>query len=800
MKSYFKSILFYLLIFTSIPAYSQQGDYAFYHYKDPDGWGLKYSNGEKLFENNYDSLIVFPYYKNRIRVKKNDYWGVIDSMGTELIPSRYAYIENDPFGYRAYSYYSNNLVISAYLSMNGDTVVPFGPYSVFSRSIGNGSNYFVLLMGDEGKEAIYSSDGIKRVDFDLLNVWEIDSVPFFQSSVEVPVYYYAIESTDNKFGVYDGLGKKIVVEPIYDFVCYGWCKDAINPHFREGSVLYTGDNRVFVMVKDDHPVVIRKNGDILFSSDTISYSKTKAKYYLSEEGKLTRVEGKCMENKDFPPPYIMKDDKGYFLVNKDGSYFEGTKEYHDLITKDQCAERYGSVYLAVTDNGKLGLMDLTGKWLLRQKYESCECNRRNKKSPYFILKEGGVYKYFDPEFNELPYAPGTVKELPSILMKDSLYGVMDVDSSWLIKPEYTSHSFILDARIRKVMGYVFQKKGEYIDLYDTIFHKTHRFKTKEYLVKGNFYINDQQYLFLYDEKQVSIYDLPGEKWIIKEQPFGIWPGGAVQQLDSSIYFYLVDNSDNLYILDTSGQQLFKTSVKSEWKIIPTLVSYPDELILRKTYFNKDNYVEKMEFQNRAGKLIEINDGTYSRDYSLMYHPKSKTYLLRAVYRGTEIKVYNKDLDLVRTTNEHLKTFDSFYATFDKDKKEYHIYTAPDTIALTLKTDWIAKTKYGSSARANTDSGHVLLNEYTLKAPLRYYRSTAIYLGKKGMIIMRRFGEKEDDNRYDLFAPSGELLLENYEFASKSRSTLGPEYFVFENEKEQIWLTDEAIIYHRIIKE
>lgn len=795
MRTDLRILSIFICLLTTLYSKAQKDQYDFYPYQNDNGWGLMYRNGEKLFEDTYDQLIT--YDKNRIRVIKNGLWGVIDSTGKVLIPTKYAHIENDQFGYRVFSHYSDDLVIGGFLSMTGDTIIPFGPYSAFTREIGNNEDFLLLLMDDERIEAIYSSDGVQRTGFDFENVYEIDSLKFMKSSAGKPTYYFALETTDKKYGVYGGLEKRIIVEPIYDYVCFGWCSEPLNPHFRSGPVIYTGSTPAFTMVKDDHPVVIKKNGELLFETDTINVSKFHTRYYLSEMGDLTTVEGKCVEHLDLPPPYVMKDDKGFFMLNKDGSYFEGEKIYHDEIVKGRCLkDRTGPMVIIIKDHGKAGLMDSVGHWVFEQKYEYVSCPNWNN-TAYYMLKESGKDPvFYNLQLNRLEHAPGTVRKPPYIAKHNGFYGVLGEDSIWLVKPQYNSFSNRMDRQVRGLKGYIFQKENEGIELLDTTYKVTHHFETKNYLLKGNYYINDQEYLILYDSSKVSIYDLENENWIIKDKPYQIWLGGTTQQLDSTIYFFLQDKDKNLYVLDTMGETIFTTSFKDFYNIAAKLERHSEKLILRTTYYNEDNGVVLIKFQNEEGANIDITDGANDGETYLSYHAPTHTFIVGNVYAKRPTYVFDSSFNFVRRTMDRIVTHDSFYTISNgRDQIEYPIYISPDSILFTIKTSWINRMRDSRSTYAYTDSGYVLLNAYTIVRPLNYYHSDPIYLDKSGLFIMRTT-PLDPISKYDVFLPSGELIFEDVEFVSQAKQFYDPKYYVFEKDGEQYWLTKDGFTYYK----
>lgn len=802
MKFNINATFLFFLFTIPLLCYSQKKDYWFYQYKNENGWGIKYNNGEKLFEKTFDSL--FTTYKSRILAKKDDYWGVIDSLGNELIPFKYSEIDIDEFGYNV-----GRMRNIGFLSLKGDTLVPFDDQFIYSIAIGEKGDFLLLVSNDSDINAIYSSDGVQRTDFEYLQVTGIDSAAFFKSPTIHP-YYFGLESVEKKYGVYDGINKKIVVQPEYYDVCVSWCGIAENPHLRKSSILYVGEDPFFMMEKDGRPVVIKNDGEILFESDSISNVDFKTRYYLFDNGSLSQVEGKCVEKRDYPPPYVMQDEKGYFLVNKDGSYFEKTKVYHDLISKiNYELNSKETIFFIVTDNNKVGLMNDSGEWILKPEYEHIAYYKDNRTDYLEVRKKNEKTKYYSKEFQVISSEPRKPYLLPNVHKKDTLFGVMDVDSTWLIPAIYKSLEILYkqsyhDGKYKNIIkGYLFEGEQGFVDLFDNNFEKIERFEASEFLTSNgvNIISDNYQYLFLYDEQVLSLFDFDNKRYVIKEKPFKPlrqFKDANSQVIKGDIYFYLRDFSDNLHVIDSMGKTIFISPLKSELDVSPSLIKAGDLLVLKKIYYDKDRKLVSVHYQSSTGKTIDKNKSEIGENYYHFYHEKTQTFFFKTHYKSKIIEVYDRHFNLLNTLEGEVKLYEDFYILSNKEQDLAKVYTSQDSVALTLKNKYFDRLEHGSGVYSKLDTSYILLNEFTLLSPLKYYPHPPYYLDKKGLIMMLK-NYYERPYKYDVFHPSGKLILEDYEFTKRSRSYSGKNYFVFENEVEEIWLTEEGIIYHKNVK-
>ncbi|MFT5820549.1 MAG: hypothetical protein ACI8ZM_001792 [Crocinitomix sp.] len=426
-------IIFFLL-FTSI-GFTQAWDIDFYPFKDANGWSLKHANGERVLNEYYDSLILSN--NNRIQVKRNDFWAIIDSTGNVLIPFQYHFLKLDAFGYFFYPQEKLPSNKHGFLSLQGDTLIPLVEHSLFTCGIANKTDFLFMAYDKYSNTAIYSSDGIQRTGFDYSEILEIDSTRFLKSSPHNSAFYFALETIDKGYGVYDALGKKIVVPPIYDDVCVSWCFLSYNPHIRSGPLIYMGKDPVFIMNKDDHPHVIRANGELFYQNDTISLSNSKNRYYLFENGETRLDTINCTEKKDDQPPYIFRNEQGDYLVDFEGNPIAKEKIYHEVITKvfDKEKER---LYFEVTDQDSVGLMNEFGRMKIPQIYTSVELIE-SKDVNYFRAKKGK--KQFDLYDMDLKIK-GVIRNTTTPLKIDEEVDFIGLMSHWNIKSESDSNLII----------------------------------------------------------------------------------------------------------------------------------------------------------------------------------------------------------------------------------------------------------------------------------------------------------------------------------------------------------------------
>ena len=786
--------MIYLFHFTP-SSDAQLNDFTFYPFKDDSGWSLKYVNGDRLFEEYYDSILVRD--KNKIRVRKGEFWGVIDSTGKQLISFNYNFIKNDEYGYIAYEQYSFLSSIQGFLSFQEDTIVPFGRYSIFTHRIGEGIDYLLTLVNDDQEQAVFSSDGIQRTSFNYSNIVGIDSAKLFRLGMDYNTHYFALETLSKTYGIYNAVEKKIVAEPIYDDVCFSSCYQAINPHKYLGPIVYTGKAPVFIMSKKDHPVVIKTTGEIIYESDTLSYSKYKQRYYLSENGLITSVEGECVDRQDLPPPYVMKEEGGYFLVNHNGSYYGENKKHHDFISKNLYSEQpEGAIYFQIEDKGKVGLMNKHGEWKLPQVYDEVTYTRSSEGGYFRAKRAEGDYTYFDLSLRKLNTAPGIKKEFPRISIKDSLYGILSKDSTWLVEPVYNSYDFIFDSNIENITGYIFQKENKYIEIFNKQFEKTNDFKAELYQLVGNYHNNEDKYIFLYENRHLSLYNLGKDKWLFKGESYKMPVNKYINHIDNDIYFVLDDYSNNTRIFDRDGEIVFETQNSKDTTMVSELVTCESSpLILRKYYFNMEKEIIKIQYQNSNGNIINVNEGNNSKNYYLTYNNVANVYLLIST-RSTsiqEIKVYDSDFKLKRIVEGHYKSHGRFYSVRN-NTKQCSFYGANDSLLKILECNWLYKIENSSSIYMIDEGVSVLINDFTLREDLKYYRGSPVSIGRKGVFMVHLLDD-ETHRLVDVYGADGTLVLKGYSLKFSGRQFQNSKYYVFENDRQEVWLTENGVKYH-----
>lgn len=758
-------------------------------YKDASGWGLKWSSGKTVFPGHYDSIDVLS--KDLIKVQKDGLWGIINPSEKIVIPLHYEQLNQDQFGY-----YIKSNDLYGYISKKGDTIIEPQEHFLYTYEIGKSGDFLFLATNNDNKEAIFSSDGQQRTTFNYTTIIAIDSAQVMKTSSGHTNHYFALESVDEKYGIYDAVNKIIVVEPIYDDVCVTWCYQTHNPHLRFGVLLYTGNDPIFMMSKNNHPVVIRQNGDIFYENDTLSFSNYRKRYYLSQDGKLSEIEGKCKDQFDLPPPYIMQDDSGYFLINHDGSYFHGQKEYHEKISKGfYLGHKEGPYYYQIEDNGKVGITDSTGKWLLPQSYTDLRFVK-SKQYQIFSAKKNGQYCYFDLNLNPIPEHPGLVIHYPKIKKQGDMYGVLSADSIWLIDPVFTEVYTKITHNSFGPKQYVFQRNDDKVLVYDTTFKLLNEFRGESFTYIQHPIIEDQDYLILNYHEKLSLYDLKTNKWILKNRDLVTKINGYYQHIDSTSYFFLRDEKNNLVVIDEKGEAVLTTTDSKKYNVTLQALKFGPHIVFKKSFYDENSDIHSVEFIINDKHSIAVDKDDNSSNYYLTYIDLSDIFILASVYDlEKEQFIYDSSFHLIRKEVGLFRNYNTYYCFQDFEKNECRFYGINDSLLKTTECNWIQKVEFTNCIYLSQKEKITLVNENMLYTSLREYRDRPMLLGRKGLFMVLLLND-ESYRKVDVLNANGEVIIHDCRYVKSSSQFEEPKYFVFQTDPEELWLTEEGIIYHR----
>ena len=178
-------------------------------YKTDEKYGLLSLDGEKLTNPIYDSIISMPNKPGDLLVEKDGKFGVLNSLGKEIIPVDYTNIRGDDYvspkdGYKKTGYILSNKtdegVLYGYADYDGEIVIP-AKYEKVGRCLDYELDDVYIVYMDRGRSGIYRNDKVMIKP-------EYQEIHFYAPS------HVFIVNKNGKFGLINKDGK-MVLEPEY---------------------------------------------------------------------------------------------------------------------------------------------------------------------------------------------------------------------------------------------------------------------------------------------------------------------------------------------------------------------------------------------------------------------------------------------------------------------------------------------------------------------------------------------------------------------------------------------------------
>ena len=263
-------------------------------------------------------------------------------------------------------------------------------------------------------------------------------------------YKYFVVKEDNKYGVIDTKGNKIIETKYEDvkipnpekavFICYE----------NEGTkVLNDNGQEIFTEYENIEPLRLKN-----VSSD-LMYEKSVLKYGQNGKYGIIDFNGKRVTKAIYEEIDTLQFKEGELLVKKDGEYgiinIKGTilvKTKYDKIETDKFYEegneykKSGYIVSKTTDEGyRYGYVNLEGKEIIATKYNDLyRITEINSEDIYIICAENGKYgliknnkKVIENDYQSLTY---TESNNTIIALKGKNYGVLSIDGKILVPLEY----------------------------------------------------------------------------------------------------------------------------------------------------------------------------------------------------------------------------------------------------------------------------------------------------------------------------------------------------------------------------
>ena len=267
---------------------------------------------------------------------------------------------------------------------------------------------------------------------------------------KISEYKYFIVKEDNKYGIIDTQGEK-VIEAKYEDIKIPNPEKAIFICYENGETKVLNDKgeEIFTNYENIEPLRLKN-----ISSD-LMYEKSVLKYFKDGKFGIIDFNGKKLTKAIYDEIDTLQFKEGELLVKKDGKYgiinIKGTtlvKTNYDKIETDKFYEeengykKAGYIVSKITEQGyRYGYVDLKGKEIVETKYNDLyRIAEINSEDIYIICAENGKYgliknskKIIENEYQALTY---TESNNTIIALKGKKYGVLSTDGKILVPFEY----------------------------------------------------------------------------------------------------------------------------------------------------------------------------------------------------------------------------------------------------------------------------------------------------------------------------------------------------------------------------
>ena len=267
---------------------------------------------------------------------------------------------------------------------------------------------------------------------------------------KISEYKYFIVKEDNKYGIIDTQGEK-VIEAKYEDIKIPNPEKAIFICYENGETKVLNDKgeEIFTNYENIEPLRLKNiSSDLMYEKSVLKYSK---------DGKFGIIDfnGKKLTKAIYDEIDTLQFKEGELLVKKDGKYgiinIKGTtlvKTNYDKIETDKFYEeengykKAGYIVSKITEQGyRYGYVDLKGKEIVETKYNDLyRIAEITSEDIYIICAENGKYgliknskKIIENEYQALTY---TESNNTIIALKGKKYGVLSTDGKILVPFEY----------------------------------------------------------------------------------------------------------------------------------------------------------------------------------------------------------------------------------------------------------------------------------------------------------------------------------------------------------------------------
>lgn len=390
-------------------------------------------------------------------------------------------------------------------------------------------------------------------------------------------YKYFVVREENKYGVMDAKGNKIVETKYEDvkipnpekevFICY---------ENEETKVLNENNEEMFTQYENIEPLRLKNiSGDLMYEKSTLKYSKDGKYGIIDFNGKkLTKPIYEEIETFQFKEgELLVKNDGKYGIININGATLVKTE--YDKIETDKFYEtengykNAGYIVSKTTEEGyRYGYINLEGKEVIKPQYNDLyRIVEVSGKNIYIIAAENGKYglfkdgnKIIDNEYQSLAYneSNNTITAL-----KGKKYGVISIEGKVILPLEYTQidisgeyiYATTTDENVK-----IFNSKGEETNIDKNlaiinvenseyqIYIQTVEGKTRYSIYKNNEVITENRYTYiqyLYDNYFIAC-NANGKLGIIddRENTKIEFNYHSIQQIENTQMIETVSDNEN----------------------------------------------------------------------------------------------------------------------------------------------------------------------------------------------------------------------------------------------------------------
>ncbi len=440
---------------------------------------------------------------------------------------------------------------------------------------------------------------------------------------KIAEYKYFVVKEDNKYGVIDNQGDKIIETKYEDVKIPNPEKDVFICYEEENTkVLNQNKEEIFIDYEEIEPLRLKNiSSDLMYEKSTLKYKKD-GKYGIID------FNGKKITNAIYEEIDTLQFKEGELIVKKDGKYgvinIKGAtlvKTKYDKIETDKFYieengyKDAGYIVSKTTEEGyRYGYVNGNGKEIIETKYNDLyRIIETDEKDIYIICAENGKYglfknnkKIIENEYQSLEYNENTNS---IIALKGKKYGVISINGEIIIPFEYK--------QIDTTGEYIYATSNdENIKIFDSKGKETNM--SKDLAIIN---IEDTEYkIYIQTAEGKTTYSIYKNNEEITKNKYTY-----IQYLYNN-YFIACNENGKLGIIDDNEQDKIEFNYNSIQKIENT------DMIEAKN--NSTNNTEI--YSNKMEKVCELKNARIENNeqYIKLYNDKEIKYISK---NGKEVK-------------------------------------------------------------------------------------------------------------------------------------------------------------------